>query len=112
MGSLDLANEMVDSSILAGADCVKFQLRDLDSLYGANFDLDMQVLGVQYTHDLVSRVGLKKHEIAELISYVDNKGAIPLCTPWDLDSVDFLSGLGVVGYNVASADFTNALLLQ
>ena len=32
-GSLDTAKRLIDKAFIAGADCAKFQMRDLNSLY-------------------------------------------------------------------------------
>ena len=36
---------------------------------------------------------------------------MPLCTPWDFESVKILDDYGMEGFKVASADFTNHDLL-
>ena len=36
----------------------------------------------------------------------------PLCTPWDLDSLNLLENYGMEAYKIASADLTNFELLE
>ncbi len=112
-GSLKRAKELIDLAVDAGADCVKFQLRHMDSLY-RNADAandPSEDLGSQYVLDLLSRFQLSNEEMAEALNYVRRCGAIPLCTPWDLESLQALEGMGVQAYKIASADLTNHELL-
>ncbi len=112
-GSLALAKRLVDLALDAGADCVKFQLRDLGSLYGgaAGHD-DAEDLGSQYVLDLLRRFQLQPAEYSELFAYCRSRGILPLCTPWDLPSVQFLAADGIAGFKVASADLTHHELLR
>lgn len=112
-GSFELAKQLVDSAIEAGADCIKFQMRDLGSLYvnkGTSTD-NREDLGSQYTLDLLNRFNLKPEEAFELFDYCKEKGVLPLCTPWDLKSLERLESYGMPAYKVASADLTNHELL-
>ena len=113
-GSLDLAKKLIDQAIAAGANCAKFQLRSLKSLYhnAGNADDASEDLGSQYTLDLLSRFQLSDEEMLQAFDYCKQKGILPLCTPWDLDSLDILENYGMVGYKVASADLTNHELLK
>ena len=108
-GSIDLAYRLVDEAIGAGADCAKFQLRDLAALYAnsGNANDVREDLGSQYTLDLLSRVQLPRDELLKVFDYCLKKGIIPLCTPWDVPSFMALEAYGMSGYKVASADFTN-----
>ena len=113
-GSLEVAKRLVDAAITAGTDCVKFQMRDLDSLYRNNgvagdFRED---LGPQYTMDLLQRFSLSNDEMFTIFEYCKENGVLPLCTPWDLQSVDVLNDYGIDGFKVASADLTNHDLLR
>lgn len=112
-GSLDLALEMVELAYNAGADCVKFQMRDLDSLYlkGSEID-DTQDLGAQYTLDLLTRFMLSTNEMFSVFDHCKKFGLTPLCTPWDLKSLEELERYGMAFYKVASADLTNHQLLK
>lgn len=112
-GDVELAKRLVDLAADAGADCVKFQMRDLASLYGGNKSSDVnQDLGAQYTLDLLAKFNLGANELFRIFDYARNKGIEPLCTPWDLPSIKALEGYGLGGYKVASADLTNHDLLQ
>ncbi|MGK7886071.1 MAG: N-acetylneuraminate synthase family protein, partial [Crocosphaera sp.] len=113
-GSLDLAKKLIDEAIAAGANCAKFQLRSLKSLYhnAGNADDASEDLGSQYTLDLLSRFQLSDEEMLEAFDYCKQKGVLPLCTPWDLNSLNILENYGMVGYKVASADLTNHELLK
>lgn len=113
-GDLALAKELVEQAVWAGADCVKFQMRDMDSLYRNAGDADdiSEDLGSQYVMDLLSRFQLKRDELAAMFDYCRERGVIPLCTPWDAESVAFLEQYGVAAYKVASADLTNHDLLR
>jgi sialic acid synthase SpsE/sugar phosphate isomerase/epimerase len=112
-GSVDVAQQLVDAAVDAEADCVKFQMRDLGSLYrnegmAADFRED---LGAQYTMDLLQRFSLPPEAILRLMDYAASRGLVPLCTPWDLVSAEALEHYGIPGFKVASADVTNHELL-
>ena len=113
-GDLDLALRLVDLAVEAGADCVKFQMRDLSTLY-SNEGKDGEVgydLGSQYTLDLLNRFQLKNDDLCRVFDYCKKKGVLPLCTPWDLASLRVLEAYSMEGYKVASADLTNNELLE
>ena len=55
-GSVDLAKEMIDAAINAGADCVKFQMRNMSSVYRKrSLDKQGEDLGTEYILDLLSK---------------------------------------------------------
>lgn len=107
-GSLDLAKRLVDVSADAGADCVKFQMRDMKALYrqgdGSSAGED---LGPQYTLDLLSKFSLTNDELFEAFDHARARGIEVMCTPWDRPSVDALVGYGLPALKIASADLTN-----
>lgn len=113
-GDINLAKKLVDYAKDANVDCVKFQMRSMAKLYknSGNANDDSADLGAQYTLDLLSRFQLSNEELIEVFDYAKNKGILPLCTPWDLDSLIELETYGMVAYKVASADFTNFELLE
>jgi len=113
-GELALAKRLVDHAVEAKADCVKFQMRHLADLYAnqgkrgeAGYDL-----GSQYTLDLLHKFQLENEQLLEVFDYCKERGILPLCTPWDLESIRILEAYGLAGYKVASADFTNFELLE
>jgi len=108
-GSFDLACQLVDLAVESGADCAKFQLRDLDALYlnHGNAEDVSEDLGSQYTLDLLSRFQLPKDQMFMVFDYCKSKNIMPMCTPWDEPSLEVLEKYGMDAYKVASADFTN-----
>lgn len=111
-GSLALAKRLVDAAIAAGADCVKFQLRDRLALYRRKADGSRaEDLGVEYIQDLLDKVELSLDEHRQLRAYCAQKGVTYLCTPWDEPSVDALAGFDVAALKIASADLCNPYLI-
>ena len=108
-GDVRAAIELTDAAIEAGADAVKFQLRDLESLYVNAGDPDdaSEDLGTQYTLDLLARFQLTPDEMFSVFDHCRAQGAIPMCTPWDLRSLERLETYGLDAYKLASADLTN-----
>ncbi|WP_163339194.1 N-acetylneuraminate synthase family protein [Desulfopila sp. IMCC35008] len=108
-GDIAFAKKLVDAAVDAGADCVKFQMRDLTELYSntGNANDAKEDLGSQYVLDLLSKYQLSNDELIEIFDYCKQVGTIPLCTPWDQPSIDFLDEYGMQAFKIASADFTN-----
>ena len=79
-GSLDLAFRMIDEAVEAGADCVKFQLRDLSSLYSNAGDASdhREDLGSQYTLDLLTRHQLT---VDEMYRALEAHPSFPIAAP-------------------------------
>jgi sialic acid synthase SpsE/sugar phosphate isomerase/epimerase len=113
-GNVSAAKTLVDHCVEAGADCAKFQMRDLASLYqnAGNTDDESENLGTQYTLDLLSKYQLSNKELIEVFDYCKEKKIIPLCTPWDIKSLEVLENYGMPAYKVASADLTNHELIS
>lgn len=112
-GSLELAKQLIDLAADAGADCAKFQMRDMASLYRNAGSADDQSadLGAQYTLDLLSRFQLSDSEMFAAFDHCKARGIQPLCTAWDEVSLAKLEAYGMPAYKLASADLTNHPLL-
>ena len=111
-GSVELAKELVDLAKGAGADCVKFQLRDMAALYRGGTGSQGEDLGPQYTLDLLSRFNLPADQLFEVFDHCRDVEVDIMCTPWDAPSVDALVDYGVPALKIASADLTNHTLLE
>jgi sialic acid synthase SpsE/sugar phosphate isomerase/epimerase len=112
-GSVELAIEMVDSAVEMGADCVKFQMRDMASVYRKkSLEKQGEDLGTEYILDLLERFQLSADEHKFVNEYCLKKGIIYMCTPWDVSSVNVLEKFNVPAFKVASADLTNLPLLD
>lgn len=113
-GSLATAKKLIDLAADAGADSAKFQMRQMSSIYanGGNANDPSEDLGAQYTLEILAQSALSNDEMIEAFDYCRARNLIPLCSPWDLESVAVLAAYGLEGYKIASADMTNYDLLR
>jgi sialic acid synthase SpsE/sugar phosphate isomerase/epimerase len=112
-GSVELALEMVDAAHEAGANCVKFQMRNMSAVYRKkSLAKQGEDLGTEYVLDLLERFQLSYGEHKQVAQYCKGKGILYMCTPWDSDSIVALEALDVPAYKVASADLTNLPLIE
>lgn len=113
-GDIVLAKKLVDLAVASGANCAKFQMRHLASMYrqGVSKKTAGEDLGSEYTLQLLERFQLTTQDLIEVFDYCKTKGIIPLCTPWDSTSLSDLEKYGMPAYKVASADLTNHEFLE
>ena len=109
-GSFNEAIKLIDAAKESGADCAKFQMRTMTSLYSS--DRKENDLGTEYTLDLLKKFQLKDEELFSCFDHCVNLGMMPLCTPWDSKSLKKLESYGMDAYKIASADFTNHTFLK
>tara|TARA_X000000950_G_scaffold29542_1_gene31974 strand:+ start:4755 stop:6641 length:1887 start_codon:yes stop_codon:yes gene_type:complete len=111
-GSLSQAIKMIDAAIDAGADCVKFQMRNMKSVYRKkSLSKSGEDLGTEYILDLLKRFELSEDEHRKIAKYCQDKNILYMCTPWDFKSIEILESFEVPAYKVASADLTNIPLI-
>ncbi len=111
-GEAAIARQLIDKVAEAGADCVKFQMRDLDSLYVTTDGSSLKEnLNTQYSLDLLSKVHLPPEELFKLFDYAKARGLFVMCTPFDVASVERLEEYGMDVYKIGSPDMTNYELL-
>lgn len=113
-GDVGLAERLVDLAQEAGADAVKFQLRDLGALYrhSGSDPLAGEDLGPQYTMNLLAKYSLNPDQMITVLDYCKSADIDAFCTPWDLPSLRVLADYGVPALKTASADLTNHQLLR
>jgi N-acetylneuraminate synthase len=113
-GSIEIAKKLIDVAVEAKVDAVKFQKRDINSLYKEdvlkNPNIDSQ--GLEILLNVLNEVEFGNAEYEEIIQYCREYKITFLCTPWDKKSVDFLEKFNVPAYKIASADLTNFPLIQ
>ena len=112
-GSFERAIEMIDKVVEMGADCAKFQMRNMSEVYRSkSLTSSGEDLGTEYIIDLLKTFELDINEQKKISDYCNEKGILYMCTPWDLKSVDILESFNVPAYKVASADLTNIPLIS
>lgn len=113
-GSLKRAKALVDAAVDAGAHAVKFQKRDLPSLYPADMlaHPEKYEQSFQYTLPLLQKFELSEADYLSLKAYADTQPIDFICTPFDKKSAQLIYDAGLHAFKVASADLTNYPLLD
>jgi sialic acid synthase SpsE/sugar phosphate isomerase/epimerase len=113
-GSLEMALRLVDMAADAGADAVKFQKRNLPSLYPEKLRADSNLAewSFQYMLPVLRQVELSDEDFARIKARCVQRQIRFMCTPWDEPTLISLEKLDVEIYKVASADLINLPLLR
>ncbi len=113
-GILEYAFELIDASVRAGADAVKFQKRTLKDLYPQKYldDSNVGEKNLNYLLPILQRVELSEQDYYRLVGYCEKKGITFMCSAFDRESADFVDKLGVPAFKVASADMINLPLID
>lgn len=115
-GDLVLAKQLIDVAADAGADLVKFQTFNADRLVTRKAKkADYQSVNAEThesQHQMLSRLELSENMHHELIAYSAMRKIGFLSTGFDIESVNFLSGLGVNHFKVPSGEITNLPYLR
>ena len=73
-GDVTLAEKLVDLAHEAGADCIKFQMREIKTLYkSADGKDNANDLGSEYTLDLLKKFQLSNDELFRVFDYCKNE---------------------------------------
>ena len=74
-GNLDYAKDMITEAKNAGADCVKFQMRDMKELYSKEaLNMTAGDLSTQYTINLLNKFQLSFTDYKNLIVFMGKNG--------------------------------------
>lgn len=115
-GSLDLAKQLIDAAVDAGADIVKFQTFKAEKLVSKSAEkAEYQKMTTDEDESQFSM--LKKLELddrmhEELINYCNERGIQFLSTPFDIDSAHYLIDMGIDIIKIPSGEITNYPFLK
>ena len=112
-GDLSIAKKMIDASVEAGADAVKFQKRDIDIVYSKE---QLQKLRTSPfgTTEREQKEGLEfnEKEYDEIDNYCREKNIIWFSSAWDVNSLKFLDKYNSKYNKIASAMLVDEVFLS
>jgi len=113
-GDVQLAKELIDLAHDSGCDAVKFQKRDIDSVYSKEeLDTPRESPFGTTTRQQKEGIELSIEEYKELESYTESKGLDFIVSCWDSVSLDLVEEhLDVKYHKIASAMATDKSFLQ
>jgi sialic acid synthase SpsE/protoporphyrinogen oxidase len=114
-GNLDIAKQLIDEAIDAGADAVKLQSYKSEIRVAKNGKTSRyveKVLSIEETdYEMFLKNELSYEQTKELFNYAKNR-AIIFSAPFDIESADELEQLCVDCYKISSFDLVNLPLIR
>lgn len=101
-GDRKAAERLVHEAARAGADAVKFQ----------TYVTEKRVARDSPIYDVLKKCELAREAQAELKDVAKEAGVLFFSTPFDAESADFLAGIGVPLFKIASFDIVNLALVR
>lgn len=113
-GDLNIAKRLIDIAAAAGCDAVKFQKRNPDVCVPEHQKSVMRDTpwGKMTYLDYKYKVEFNKEEYDEIDSYCKQQNIAWSASPWDMDSLEFLSQYNIPFIKLPSAMLTNDVLLE
>jgi len=115
-GSIKLAKNLIDVAVESGADAVKFQTFKAENIVSKNTEkAEYQKKTTDASEsqfDMIKTLELDIETHKELIAYCQEKSIIFLSTPFDHDSINLLSDLGLGIFKIPSGEITNLPYLR
>jgi N,N'-diacetyllegionaminate synthase len=115
-GSIKLAKELIDVAVESGADAVKFQTFKAENLVSKTAEkADYQKKTTDTSEsqfDMIKKLELDISTHKELLTYCQEKGIMFLSTPFDHDSINLLTDLGLQIFKIPSGEITNLPYLR
>ncbi|HEU5236133.1 MAG TPA: N-acetylneuraminate synthase [Pyrinomonadaceae bacterium] len=115
-GDLEMARQLIDVAVEAGADAVKFQTFRAEAIVAREAPKAQYQLQTTSTaesqFDMLKRLELSAGAHTEIQSYCHTRRIEFLSTPFDTESIDLLDRLGVPAFKISSGDITNLPLLR
>ena len=115
-GSLEIAKKLIDVAVDAGADVVKFQTFKAENIvtkFAQKAEYQKETTSVSENQfDMIKRLELDINDHRGLINYCKEKDIVFLSTPFDLESIELLSELGIGIFKIPSGEITNLPYLR
>lgn len=115
-GSLELAKQLINVAVEAGADAVKFQTFKADKLVSKTAqkaDYQKQTTdSSESQYAMIKKLELGADAHHELMAYCKSKKILFLSTPFDHESIDLLHGMGMSIFKIPSGEITNLPYLR
>ena len=113
-GDLSIAKRLIDIAAASGCDAVKFQKRNPDvAVPEAQKSKPRSWQGEMMTYlEYKYKVEFGKEEYDEIDRYCKQQGIAWSASPWDIDSLEFLSNYDIPFLKLPSAMLTNDELLR
>ncbi len=113
-GSLENTKKLIDVASLAGCDAVKFQKRNPDVCVPEHQKSVMRETpwGTMTYLEYKYKVEFEKEEYDEIDRHCKEKGIEWSASPWDLDSLEFLTNYEIPFIKIPSAMLTNEELIR
>lgn len=116
-GCLDNAFQLVDAAVEAGVDYVKFQTFKAESLVSnkakkAEYQKNNTNNHSETQLEMLQKLELSHEDHGKLIDYCNSKGIKFFSTAFDLDSLEYLSTIGMDMVKIPSGEITNLPYLR
>ena len=113
-GCLETALKLIDAAKAAGVDAVKFQKRDLSSIYAQDVidDPNSQEWNIEYLLNELKTVELTRDDYEQIRERCLSLALDLIITPFDIVSTDFVVEQGVAAFKNASCNMINFELLE
>ena len=110
-GNLETAYKLIDAAKAAGVDAVKFQTftaKNIISKFAPKADYQKETTDAEESqYEMIKKLELSKEDHQKLFEYCEKKQIDFLSTPFDLDSIDLLTEIGIKAFKVSSGEITN-----
>lgn len=109
-GSIEMAFELIEQAMKAGANCVKFQTfqsKGLVTQKAEKADYQKKTNPSESQLEMLQRLELSYEEFRRIQKYCAEKKIDFLSTPFDMESIRFLDSIGIEKWKIPSGEITN-----